>query len=194
MSNICYILNTVYVWNSQTFLNKYFSENTKISIYWVFLFVWLSRQCFPHNVLCRRHNTLKSVQSRTAVMKLSVTEAVKGSAVWRWFGFKRSAELQSTIICKLRLNKIATKDGSTINLFPHLKRHANQYKECIKLSTAQWSTKVWWHLLPQLWDSNIYTFNTARVYFTLQIRTFPLYTFTWGANLGGMFHQVCHTK
>ncbi|KAK0132989.1 hypothetical protein N1851_008372 [Merluccius polli] len=45
------------------------------------------------------------------------------SIIWRYFGFKQADVNQSEVLCRSCLTTIATKHGSTTNMFHHLKQH-----------------------------------------------------------------------
>ena len=57
-----------------------------------------------------------------------------GSIIWKWFGLKKKDEQQLQVICRECNKTVASKSGSTTNLFHHLQqRHQVQYEECVKL-------------------------------------------------------------
>ena len=62
-----------------------------------------------------------------------------GSIVWRLFGYKREDVEQITIICKVCRKGVATKGGSTKNVYHHLRIHLLEIEECLKL----WPQWVW---------------------------------------------------
>lgn len=55
-----------------------------------------------------------------------------GSIIWRWFGFKRSADHQSKVICRQCNKHVATHAGSTTNLFHHLQLYEISWRLCCK--------------------------------------------------------------
>ncbi len=60
-----------------------------------------------------------------------------GSIVWQWFGYKGEDIEQTTVICKVCHKSVATKGGSTTNLFHHLRSHPLENEECLKLRTSE---------------------------------------------------------
>ena len=54
--------------------------------------------------------------------------------MWNSLGLKKTDEQQLQVICRECSKTVATKSGSTTNLFHHLQqRHKVQYEECVKL-------------------------------------------------------------
>ncbi|MEQ2206167.1 hypothetical protein XENOCAPTIV_024773 [Xenoophorus captivus] len=58
------------------------------------------------------------------------------SIIWNWFGFATTDLEQHTARCKICLNPVATKDGSTTNLFQYVKQ-----KHSVELGERLLSTK-----------------------------------------------------
>lgn len=56
------------------------------------------------------------------------------SIIWRYFGFRKDDVNQSDVLCRSCLTKIATKQGSTTNMFHHLKQHHRVlHEECMTM-------------------------------------------------------------
>ena len=66
----------------------------------------------------------------------------RNSIVWLWFGFKKSATDQTTVICKTCRQQVVTSDSNTSDLFYHLmtRRHIYRYED-IKLAIS------WYNIL-----------------------------------------------
>lgn len=69
--------------------------------------------------------------------------ARRGSAslAWRWFGFDKKDEQQTSPICRIFRKQIAVKQSATTNLFHHLRTtHKTQFEEYERLRAEQNST------------------------------------------------------
>ncbi|CAM4277049.1 unnamed protein product [Leuciscus chuanchicus] len=69
--------------------------------------------------------------------------ARRGSAslAWRWFGFDKKDEQQTSPICRICRKQIAVKQSATTNLFHHLRTtHKTQFEEYERLRAEQNST------------------------------------------------------
>lgn len=94
-----------------------------------------------------RNNTKMSEESEnTQSSSKPVPEeltARRGSAslAWRWFGFDKKDEQQTSPICRIFRKQIAVKQSATTNLFHHLRTtHKTQFEEYERLCAEQNST------------------------------------------------------